>query len=163
MVMEVAGRLYGGLGPGVTDSVRLQHWFLHFGAARRELRLIVADFSEWFGNGRPPWSSYQALMSVRMIALYKQPGIRPVGVGETWRRLMAKCVLWVTGQEAKSTCGTENLAGGVEYGIEGGIHAMHLLWTQHFQEEDWGFLLIDARNAFNEENRTAIILAVCNE
>ena len=36
-------------------------------------------------------------------------------------------VLWVIGQEAKAACGTEQLVGGVEAGIEGGIHAMRLL------------------------------------
>ena len=41
--------------------------------------------------------------------------------------------------------------------IEGGIHAMHLLWAHNSQEEDWGFLLIDAQNTFNEENRTAML------
>ena len=45
-------------------------------------------------------------------------------------------------------------------GIEVGIHARRLLWHQNSQEEDWGFLLIDARNAFNEENWTEIIWAV---
>ena len=48
-----------------------------------------------------------------MIALDKQTGVRPVGVGETWRRLMAKCVLQITGQEYKDACGTEQLAGDV--------------------------------------------------
>ena len=66
-----------------------------------------------------------------MIALDKKPGIRPVGVEETWSRLMAKCILRVTGQEYKDTCGTEHLAGVVEAGIEGGIHAMRLLWELH--------------------------------
>ena len=47
--------------------------------------------------------------------------------------------------------------------IEGGIHAMRLLWEQHSQEEDWGFLLIDARNDFNQENRTEILLSVQHE
>ena len=40
---------------------------------------------------------------------------------------------------------------------------MCLLWEHHYPEEYWGFLLIDVRNAFNEENRTAIIWAVRHE
>ena len=39
---------------------------------------------------------------------------------------------------------------GLETGIEGGTHAVWHMWQQHAQEEDWVFLLIDARNAFNE-------------
>ena len=89
-VTAVAGRLLGGARPGGTDSVLLQHWLLWFGAASAEIRRIVRDFVEWLGNGWPPWASYLALISGRMIALDKQPGIRPVGVGETWRRLIAK-------------------------------------------------------------------------
>ena len=54
MLTEVAGQLYGGAGQGGTDSVSLQHWLLRFGAASMELRLIVADFSEWLSNGRLP-------------------------------------------------------------------------------------------------------------
>ena len=57
----------------------------------------------------------------------------------------------MTKKEVKATCETEQLSGGVEAGIEGDIHAMQVLCQDHYQEEDWGFLLIDARNAFNEE------------
>ena len=42
-------------------------------------------------------------------------------------------------------------------GIESGIHAMRVLWEDHSQEEDWGFLLVDAWNAFNEENWAAML------
>ena len=122
-VTEVAGRLSGGGGPGGTESVSLQHWLLMFVAASAVLRLIVGDFVEWLGNGRPPWSAYRALMSGRLIALNKQPGIEPVGVGETWRRMMAKCLLRVAGPEVKAACSTTQLAGGLEAGIEGAIHA----------------------------------------
>ena len=109
------------------------------------------------------WHTWEITMSGRLIVLDKIPGIRPVGIGETWRRLLAKCLLRVSGQEAKAAWDTEQLAGSVEAGIEGAIHAARLQCTQHSQEEDWGFLLIDARNVFNEENRTAMLWAVRNE
>ena len=63
MVTAVAGRLSGGAGTGGTDLVSLQHWILRFGAASREIRLIVGYFTEWMGNGRPLWAAYRALMS----------------------------------------------------------------------------------------------------
>ena len=127
MVTAVAGQLLGGARPGGTALVSLQHWLLRFGAASGELRLIVGDFVEWLGNGRSPWSAYRALMSSLLIALDKQPGIRPVGVGETWRTLMAKCLLQVAGPESKAVCRRTKLAGGVKVGIEGSIHTMRVL------------------------------------
>ena len=90
---------------GGTDSVSLQHWLLRFREASGDLRLIFGDFTEWLVNGRPPWDAYRALISGRLIVMYKQPGIRPVGVGETLRRLMAKCLLRVMEPEAKAACG----------------------------------------------------------
>ena len=68
MVKEVSGWLSEWAGTGGADSVILQHWLLHFRIASRELRLIAADFAEWLGKRRPLWSSYQAMMSGRMIA-----------------------------------------------------------------------------------------------
>ena len=118
---------------------------------------------EFLVNGQPPWDAYRALMSDRMIALDKQPGVRPVGVGETWRHLMAKCVLRVKVQESKSAHEMKQLAGGVEGGIEGGIHDMRLLWAKHSQEEDWVFLLVDAQNTLNEENWMSMLWDIQHE
>ena len=53
-VKAVAGRLSGRAGPGGADSMSLHHWLQRFSAASAELRLIVGDFVEWLGNGRPP-------------------------------------------------------------------------------------------------------------
>ena len=90
MVSAVAGRLLGGAGPGGSDLVSLQNWLLRFGAASGELRLIVEEVGEWLRNGWSPWAAYRAMMSGWLIALDKSPGIRPVGIGETWQRLLAK-------------------------------------------------------------------------
>ena len=76
---------------------------------------------------------------------------------------MAKCLPMVAGPEAKAACGTTQLAGRLEAGIEGAIHAMRVLWEEHKTEEDWGFLLIDVCNTCNEENRTAMLWAVRNQ
>ena len=48
-------------------------------------------------------------------------------------------------------------------GIEGAIHSACLKLAQNSHEEEWEFLLIDARNAFNEENRRAMLWDVRNE
>ena len=63
---------------------------------------------------------------------------------------MEKCLLQVTGPEAKAAYGTAQLYGGVKAGIEGGIYEMRVLWEEQSLEEDWRFLLVDAQNTFNE-------------
>jgi hypothetical protein len=40
---------------------------------------------------------------------------------------------------------------------------MQHMWELHKAEEEWGFLLIDARNAFNEMNRTVMLWTVRHE
>ena len=40
----------------------------------------------------------------------------------------------MTGVDAKESCGTEQLCGGLEAGIERGIHVVRLLWQQNSQE-----------------------------
>ena len=80
-VIAVVRRLLGRSGPGGTDLVSLQHWLLRFRAAIGELGMIIRDFVEWLVNGRPPWATYRELMGGWLIALDKQPGIRPVGSG----------------------------------------------------------------------------------
>ena len=99
-------------------------------------------------------------MSSRLVALDKMPGVRPLGCGEVWRRGSAKCVLAVAGHEAKTECGKDQLCAGLEAGIDGGIHAMRRLWDENEGNDEWGFLLVDARNAFNEINRTAALWTV---
>ena len=102
-------------------------------------------------------------MAGRLLALDKCPGVRPIGVGENWRRCIVKCILLVSGNEAKESCGIDQLCAGLESGVEGGIHGMQQVWDQYHMEEEWGFLLIDARNVFNELNRTLMLWTVRHE
>ena len=41
--------------------------------------------------GHKPWAAYRALMSGRLVGLDNCPGVQPVGMGNTWQRILAKC------------------------------------------------------------------------
>ena len=92
-VASVARQLSGAAGHGGTDSVSLQHWLLQFGTESTGLRKIVRDFGDWMANVPPTCVDYRALMLGCLIGLNQCPGVRPVGVGETWQRILAKCML----------------------------------------------------------------------
>ena len=47
-----------------------------------------------------------------LVVLDKQPGVRPVGIGEIFRRLIDKCVLAAVGHRAMEACGNLNLCAG---------------------------------------------------
>jgi len=163
VVEKVARKLSGSGGLCGSDAQAASQLLLKFGKASHKLRTVMAKLALWLANDTPPWAAYRALMAGRLLALDKCPGIRPIVSGEIWRRTLAKIILEVAGGAAKDACGTDQLCAGLEAGIEGGIHAMKLMWDIHHMEEEWGFLLIDARNAFNELNRTAMLWTVRHE
>ena len=123
-VAEMAPKLSGGAGPSGVEAVQLKHWLLHFGRASAELREEMAMWVDWLANSSPPWAAYRASMARRLVGLDKQPGVRPLGIGEVWQRLWAKLVLEDAGQQGKLACGSEQLCAGLEAGIEGAIHAV---------------------------------------
>ena len=55
-----------------------------------------------------------ALTACRLIALDKCPGIRPIGVGETLRRLISKAILRVTRDDILKAVGSLQLCAGQE-------------------------------------------------
>ena len=107
---------------------------------------------EWLANGSLPWAAYRSFMSGLLSTLDKQPGVRPVGIGETWHSIFSKIVLKVTVPEATMACQDDQLCAGLKVGIDGAIHGVQALWDENSTTENWGLLLVDADNAFNEIN-----------
>ena len=98
-VEYVARKRLGSSGLGGTGSEALQGWLLKFGDDSTRLRTIFGNLVDWLANGSSLWATYCAFMTSRLIALDKQPGVRPVDVGETWRFIFANILLKVTGPE----------------------------------------------------------------
>ena len=109
---------------GGVDAYALANWLCRYGTSSKALRVEVAHWVEWLSNTHPPWAAYRALMSSRLVAFDKEPGVRPLGIGETLRRVIAKCVLSLEGAKATTACGTANLCSGLSGGIEGAVHAI---------------------------------------
>jgi hypothetical protein len=76
------------------------------------------------------------MMACRLVALDKQPGVRPVGIGEIFRRLLAKAILLSVGSEATSSCDNLNLCTGLKARIEGAVHALQDAWSKDLQGPD---------------------------
>ena len=58
------------------------------------------------------------------------------------------------------TCQDNQLCAGLKSGIYSAIHGVQDLWDENLSTEEWGFLLVDARNAFNEINRVGMLCTV---
>ena len=72
----------------------------------------------------PPWDTYNTLMACCLVALDNRPGVRPMEIGETLRRDMAKLVTRAAGDQENMECGNMQLCVGLEAGIEGETHAV---------------------------------------
>ncbi len=73
-----------------------------------------------------------ALLACRLIALDKCPGVRPIRICETARRIVSKAVLFVTKADVQDAAGPLQLCAGQMAGIEAAVHAM----KESFLKED---------------------------
>ena len=71
-----------------------------------------------------PWAAYCTIMTCRLVALDKIPGVCPVGIREMLHRDLAKLVMREAGYQAKTVCGNLQLCAGLEASIEGATHAV---------------------------------------
>lgn len=91
-------------------------------------------------------------LACRLIALNKKPGVRPIGICEVPRRIIAKAILSITKQDVLDATGLKQLCAGQVACVESVIHVVRKCFDD---DETEGVLLIDASNAFNSVNREA--------
>ena len=96
----------------------------------------------------------EAYVSCRLIPLDKNPGVRPIDVGEVLRRIVGKCIGWVLKEDIQLAAGPLQTATGLQSGAEPVIHSMRCMFEDDRTD---AMILVDARNTFISLNRQAVL------
>ena len=82
---------------------------LFYGASSALLRDTVVAVCHRLCNIIIPWEDIHALVASRLIALGKCPSVRPIGIGETLRRIVGKAICLATRIDVTVACGCDQL------------------------------------------------------
>ena len=66
----------------------------------------------------------------------------------------------VRGSESINACQYAQICAGLKEVIDGVIHGVKYIWGNNSFTKNWGFLLVDTKNAFNEINGIGILWKV---
>ena len=152
MIATAARLTKGSGGPSQLDSEQFHTILLSkkFKKEGKELREQIATLARKIATQIVDPIPLQALTACRLIALNKNPGVRPIGIGETLRRIIGKSISWSLKEEIQEAAGPLQMATGLRSGAEAAIHSMREIFAS---ENTDAVILVDARNAFNSLNR----------
>ena len=143
-------RMDGGAGPSGLDVSSWKRICSSFARESEDLCDSLACLARKICSCYVDPSGIEALMACRLIALNKNPGIRPIGIGEVCRRLIGKSVLSVIKPDILDVTGCQQLCAGQKSSCEVIVHCVRELYDSEEVEE---VLCVDATNAFNSLNR----------
>ena len=99
-------------------------------------------------------NTLEAFISCCLIPLDKNPGLRPIEVGEVLRRIVGKVTVSTLRDDIIISVGQLQVCAGQESGCEAAVHSMSKMYKEEHTE---AVLLVDAANAFNSVNRKVFL------
>ena len=155
-IYQAAKKVNGAAGPSGADSDMWKRLLCSKQHKKKpaELCQAVADLAKKLNRERIPASHLQSFVAGRLIPLDKDPGIRPIGIGEVLRRIISSATVTLLKPDLIAVTAPLQTCAGLRGGIEAAIHAMRRMFED---EETEAILLVDASNAFNALNRKAAL------
>ena len=152
-IVKAAMKTQGSAGPSGLDANAWRHLLTGYRPSQK-LAEVIAGLTRRLCTEFVDPKSITAYSSSRLIPLDKNPGVRPVGIGEVVRRIAGKAALRVITPDLKRVAGRDQLCVGQRAGIESAIHDLR---TSFDSSDEQCLLQIDADNAFNTLNRSLFL------
>ena len=153
-ILNAAMKTHGAAGLSGLDAYSWRRMCSSFKSASHDLCKALAAVARRICSVSIHPEDLSAFVACRLIPLDKCPGVRPIGIGEVPRRIIAKAVLHLFRLDIQEAAGPLQVCAGQDGGCEAAVHAMRHLFVE---EDIEGVLLVDASNAFNSINRQAAL------
>ena len=140
----------GAAGPSGLDAAAWKRLCSSFKTASADLCTAIASIARKLCTQYVDPKGISAFVACRLIALDKHPGVRPIGIGETIRRIINKAIALALRDEIQDATGALQVCAGQLSGCEAAVHSMHKIFES---PETEAAILVDATNAFNCLNR----------
>ena len=115
MIKSIAMKMRGSSGPSKFDADDWKRILATklYGADGHDLCVAIARLARKLcTEGVSDPESIAALMSCRLIPLDKNPGLRPIGIGEVLRRIIGKAVTRVHREDVQTAAGNLQVCAG---------------------------------------------------
>ena len=156
LIQKAAKKTRGAAGTSHFDSEQFRQILCnkHLKAEGKHLREQIAIFAKHISINITDPDCFESYVACRLIPLKKNPGVRPLGVGEVLRRIIGKAIGWTLYDDILNAAGPLQASAGLKGRAEAAINAMKEIYQEGSIE---GIILVDTSNAFNCMNRQAAL------
>ena len=157
LIRSTALRTSSAAGPSGLDAHSWWRLCTAFKTASNSLCQSLAEVAKRLCSSLVDPQGLAPLLACRLIALDKCPGVHPISIGDTARRIITRAILSITKGDIQDAAGSIQLCAGQLSGCKAAVHSVR----ERFLEEDTeAALLVDASNAFNSINRMSALLDI---
>ncbi len=114
----------GAAGPSGLDAHCWRRLCTSFQTASQDLCHSISLFARRLATSLVDPMGLSSYLARRLIALDKCPGVRPIGICDTVRRIVSKAILHITKTDVQEAIGARQLCAGQTAGIEAAVHSV---------------------------------------
>ena len=140
----------GAAGPSGLDAASWKTLCSCYNSSSSDLCSAIASMATKLCSQYVDPKNISAFIACRLIALNKQPGVRPIGIGETIRRIVNKAIAEALRDDIQDATGSLQVCSGQLSGCEAAVYSMYKVF---YSPDTKAAILVDASNAFNSLNR----------